>query len=96
LAHVGLSRAKHALVIAKFLQQAGTRVEPLLERASLPLACLDSPETLVPTFRIRAFREIAADKIALPNIALDATENLSFSHLGDFGRAITRTLTLYL
>jgi len=95
LPHVGLSKAKHAIVIARFLQQAGARAERLLDRAKLPPACLERPELLVPTFRIRAFREIAADHIALPNIVLEATESLSFSHLGDFGRAITRTPTLY-
>jgi len=95
MAHIGLSRAKHLLAVTKFLHQTGTRVEPLIERVKLPVACLENPELLLPTFRIREFREVAARKIGLPNIALEATKGLQLADLGDFGRSILRTTTLY-
>jgi hypothetical protein len=71
------------------------RVEPLIEKLKLPVSCLENPELLVPTFRIREFRELAAHKSGLPNIVLPATQNLQIADLGDFGRAILNTPTLY-
>lgn len=92
---VGLSRAKHAILVAKFLEQSGTNAERLAERAHLPVDCLASPEMLVPTHCIREFREVAARALGRPNIILDATRDLKLQQLGQFGSAIAQTRCLY-
>ena len=71
------------------------RVEPIIESLNLPVSCLEKPELLVPTFRIREFREVVADKTGLPNIVLDATRHLQLADLGSFGRAIMQTPTAF-
>jgi AraC-like DNA-binding protein len=93
--HIGLTRSKHLLPVARLLQRAGSHVEPLLGNVKLPVACLANPDLLVPTFRIREFRELAAFQIGAPNIVLPATEKLEIANLGEFGQAILKTPTLF-
>lgn len=95
MSHVGLSRAKHAILVARFLEQSGTNAERLAERVHLPVDCLASPEMLVPTHCIREFREVAARALGRPNVILDATRDLKLRQLGHFGSAIAQTRCLY-
>lgn len=95
MTHIGLSRAKHLILVSKFLERTGTAVEPLAERVKLPVECLSRPEMLVPTHCIREFREVAARSLGMPNIVLDAIRNLDFKQLGQFGHAISQTRCLY-
>ena len=89
-----LTRSKHIFAITKFLQGNGEPVERLLRRAELPSTCLENPESLIPSHAAFHFRELAARCTGLPNIALDAAQNLQIADLGDFGRMLLAEPTL--
>jgi AraC-like DNA-binding protein len=89
-----LTRSKHIFAIAKFLQGNGEPVERLLRRAELPSTCLENPESLIPSHAAFHFRELAARCTGLPNIALDAAQNLQIADLGNFGKMLLAEPTL--
>jgi AraC-like DNA-binding protein len=92
---IPLTRSKHLLPFASFMGKAGEPVGQLLQKAKLPSHCLDDPETLIPSDAAFHFRQLAAQTAGLPNIAIDATQSLEISDLGDFGRVLLRAPTLY-
>jgi AraC-like DNA-binding protein len=77
-----------------FLANNGEPVQPLLRRAGLPGTCLDDPKTLVPTAALWRFRELAAIRTGLPNLALTVMAPLELPKLGAVGRALLRAPTL--
>lgn len=95
MATFSLSRSKHLIPFAALVSEAGQRVDRVLRKAGLPSDCLDDPETLIPSQAVFRFREFSARTLGLPNIALDATRDLHFSELGEFGRALLGAPTLH-
>lgn len=89
-----LTRSKHIQPFASQLSQAGTAVGPLLQASRLPADCLEDGETLIPSASSLHFRELTARKLGLPNVALDVTSDLGFSHLGAYGQAVLGAPTL--
>ena len=88
-------RSGHLLPFARVLNEHGEPSKRLVQRAGLPSRCLDDPRTLVPARATGRFRELAAQKLGMPNIALAAVEPLEVSDLGDFGRALLGASTLH-
>ncbi len=88
-------RSKHLIPFATFLRQHGEPVQRLVRMAGLPSACLDEPEMLVPIGAASRFRELAARRSGLPNIAFAATQDLEIADLGEFGRTLLRAPTLH-
>lgn len=88
-------RSKHLIPFAGVLRQQGEPVNRLLKLAGLPEGCLKDPEMLVPLGAAHRFRELAAQRSGLPNIALVATQHLEVKDLGDFGQALLSEPTLY-
>jgi AraC-like DNA-binding protein len=84
----------HLVPFAAFLSGNGEPVERFLQKARLPNACLEDPDTLVPSHAAAHFRELSAQSLGLPNIALDATRQLGIADLGELGRALFRAPTL--
>ena len=89
------TRSKHLIPFSAFLRKAGTPVDRILLKASLPTGCLDDPEALVPSDAAFRFRELAARTLGLPNISIDATRHLAISDLGEFSRPLFQAPTLY-
>ena len=88
-------RSGHLLPFVRVLKEHGEPATPLVAQAGLPSGCLEDPRTLVPAYAVGRFRELAAEKLGTPNIALDAAKPLEISDLGDFGRALLSAPTLH-
>jgi len=87
---IPLTRSKHLLPFAAFMRRHGEPVDRLVQKAKLPRACFDDPDTLIPSDAAFHFRELTASVSGRPNVAHDATEGLGIADLGDFGRALLR------
>ncbi|MHC5109697.1 MAG: helix-turn-helix transcriptional regulator [Planctomycetota bacterium] len=79
---------------ADFLTRHGEDVSNLLREAGLPSNCLDNPKTLIPTFRIWRFRELAAIRTGLPDFILKVMAPFDITELGTAGSALVRAPTL--
>jgi AraC-like DNA-binding protein len=94
MANIALTKSKHLLPFAAILTAHGISVRRLLKKASLPVTCLDDPDTLISAVCEGPFRELVAKKTGLPNISLDATRHLEIEDLGNFGQALLRQPTV--
>lgn len=95
MAALPLTRSKHLLPFSSLVQKAGAPINPLLRQSRLPSNCLDDPESLVPSDAAFRFRALAARKLGLPDLALEATRHLEIADLGEFGEALFRAPTLF-
>lgn len=66
----------------------------MLRAARLPFDCLEDGETLIPSVSSLRFRELTAQTLGQPNIALDIGQTLDITHLGAFGAALMGAPTL--
>lgn len=89
-----LTRSKHIAPFCAFLAGIGEPVERLLGQAGLPSTCLDDPSTPVPTVALWRFRELAAERVGLPNITLSVIGPYRPADLGTLVPFILRAPTL--
>jgi AraC-like DNA-binding protein len=94
MAYLPFTKSKHLLPFSAVLKEHEVSVHCLLKSAKLPLTCLDDPDTFIPAICVGSFRELAAQKTGCPDISLEATRNLEFEGMGDFGQALLRGPTL--
>lgn len=78
-----------------FLERLGSPVEKWLEEARLSSFILEQPETLIPRHLGFSFLEKAASREGLENLGLLVGQQTSLNKLGNFGRLICQSLTLY-
>jgi hypothetical protein len=91
---IPLSRSKHIQPFAALLKKAGEPVGRALLKAGLPGGCLEHSETVISADAVFRFREHCGLVLGRDDIALDATRELQFEKLGEFGRALFAAPTL--
>ena len=94
MSFVELTASKHVHPFVAFLADHGEPVQPLVQRAGLPGACVDDGSILVPTAALWRFRELAARRTGLPNLTLTVMAPLELSGLGAVGASVARAPTL--
>lgn len=91
---IALTKSKHLFPMFFYLVDQKESVSRLIQKAHLPSGCFDNPECLIPVPRAGEFRELAARKTGLSDLALVAAKPLQIFHLGAFGEALYRAPTL--
>ena len=78
-----------------FLNHLGSPTQKWLEECKLRPFSIEDPETLIPRHLAFAFIEKAARQEGIENLGFLAGQQISVSNLGNFGRLICGSLTLY-
>jgi AraC-like DNA-binding protein len=78
-----------------FLDHLGSPTQKWLEEFKLRPFSLEDPETLIPRHLVFTFIEKAARQEGIENLGFLAGQQISIPNLGNFGRLICGSLTLY-
>lgn len=93
--NIPLVRAGALAPFFSFLGTIGSPVEKLMRKANLPRAMQERPDEKISLFCGGAFVEAAAQLESLPHLGLMAGLRTDLGALGDYGRIISNSLTLY-
>lgn len=78
-----------------FLERLGSPVERWLEEVKLSSLALDDPESLLPRHLAFSFLQKAAQAEGIENLGLLVGRETLIAHLGNFGRLLLGSFTLY-
>ncbi|MGF1569517.1 MAG: AraC family transcriptional regulator ligand-binding domain-containing protein [Nodosilinea sp.] len=92
---IPLVRAAILLPFTDFLDQIGAPTEQLLERCHLSSVLLTDPERLIPMLPSSAFLETAACSEGIETFGLLVGQQMQPANLGEFGRLLNHSLTLF-
>ncbi|MEE8294877.1 MAG: AraC family transcriptional regulator ligand-binding domain-containing protein [Sphingomonadales bacterium] len=83
---IPLIRAGFTNAIKTDIEDFDLPVEPLFEKAKLPINCYDYPEALIPLESSLKLYELAAKKIGDSSLGLKIGNKMKFEDLGEFGK----------
>jgi len=94
MANIALTKSKHLLPFASVMHQSGAGVHRLLKKARLPPGCIEDGETLIPAVCLAEFRELVAQEIGGPNLALEIIDQIEPQIGGSLGQKCAQAPTL--
>jgi AraC-like DNA-binding protein len=92
---IPLIRVSNFLPFLNFLDRLGSPTDRWLEEVNLSPFALDAPETLIPRHLALEFVRKAADREGIENLGLLVGRKSPIAELGNFGRILCGSLTLY-
>jgi AraC-like DNA-binding protein len=95
MSNIPLVRAGALAPFSDFLGTLGSPTEKLMRKANLPRSLQERPDVKISLFSGAAFVEAAARHEALPHLGIMVGLGRDLGALGDYGRVISNSLTLY-
>lgn len=92
---IPLIRVSMIAPIIHFLEGMGSPIEKRMEQVNVPLAALETPETLLPVMMLLQFIHQAADREGTENLGVAMHDTVSIADTGMFGALICQSCTLY-
>ena len=93
--HIPFTRAIAIWPVMDFLDTVGAPTESFLQKAGIPLASLEQPESLLPLHLVYSFFEHAANAEGINNLGLLVAQQTSAYDMGIFGEMLREALTVH-
>lgn len=92
---IALIRAFELWFFVDYLKALGSPVDPLLQKAGIPVYALEEPLAPVPLQMARKFMQMAADQEDIPHLGLLVGTGVTLRDFGAYGQLLSRSLNFH-